>query len=112
MNIKEFIEELIHKGWKRKEIAEKCGYTVQHITRLLKHSEITKLETVERFAKAFDKPISFFLEEKDQETDKVLSRKEEILLELCDGDNSLLDEAIKCVEKEKLYQQVKKEKVA
>lgn len=105
MKIVAFLKDLISQGWKQKEIAIKCGYTPTHINRIIKtnHAEIV---TIERIAKAFGKPVSMFLEE-EPTSGRILNQEEEILLDLCGQDRELLRDAIKHVEKEKLFREIK-----
>jgi len=109
MKIIKFLKELINDGWKQVDIAKKCNYSASHINRLIKRN-YADIKTIEKIAKAFDKPILMFLEE-EQPAGRVLSREEEILLDICDKDRELIREMIRCAQKEKLFRDsVKEEK--
>lgn len=110
MNIFDFLNELTVNGWKQKDIAEKCNFTPQHVGHIIRTKK-AKLITIERIAKAFDKPVSFFLDE-EARAEPIMPRKKQILLEIIGDDNDLLDEAIKHTEKEKLYKETMKKKAA
>lgn len=109
MKIISFLKNLISEGWKQKEIAEKCGYTPTHICKILK-TEHADIVTIEKIAKAFGKPVSMFLDEENPER-LIPSDREELLLQQI-REEGLLDEALRWVEKEKLYKNVKKESAA
>lgn len=108
MKVKAFLEELKRNGWKYKDIAEKCNFKPSNISRIINGHEV-KIQTIEKIAKAFEMPLSVFLDETRPE--KVLTRKEEILLELVKGE-AIIDEVIRYAQKEKLYNEVKKRKAA
>jgi transcriptional regulator with XRE-family HTH domain len=105
-----FLKDLIGNGWKQKEIAEKCGFSPQHINRILKTGK-AELVTIGKIAKAFDKPVSMFLDD-EIKVEPMLTKKEEKLLEMLRSEEGLIDEILKNTEKEKLYRETMKRKVA
>lgn len=110
MKIIDFLNDLIFEGWKQKEIAEKCGYTPQHINRMLKKN-YADIKAIEKIAKAFNKPLSMFLEEEAPQG-RYLNRDQELLLDTIGEDRELIREMIRCAEKEKLYKMALKQKSA
>jgi hypothetical protein len=67
--------------------------------------------TIGKIAKAFDKPVSMFLDD-EVKVEPMLTKKEEKLLEMLRSEEGLIDEILKHTEKEKLYRETMKRKVA
>lgn len=109
MKILDFLQKQIQGGMTQKEIAEKIGMFPQNFNQIMKGRE-PKLETLRKIASAFNVDVSMFV--KNDIPPKVLTNKEQVLLELINGDNALLDEVIKHAEKEKLYTEIKKQRAA
>jgi transcriptional regulator with XRE-family HTH domain len=81
---KEFIKKQIEGGVSQTEVANKVGVSNATVYKMLYTKTTLTLETIKKIAKAYHKPIGFFIGEEDTQWSKTegrgLSKKEEQLL--------------------------------
>ncbi len=114
--ISDIKNELVNQGLSESELARRAGFTQLKVNRLL--NGITKridLAVIDKLRQTLGLSSSSSVPSTGQGVScgerETLTRKQQILLELC-SDEVLLDEAIKHVEKEKLFNKILKERVA
>lgn len=101
--IKKFLEELRLKGWKQIEIAEKAGIKQSAVSRLSKGGECNA-ETLIKLADAFEVTVDEILGRKQTRT---ITRTQELLLQVTEGDEEVTRAALKCAEDEKLLKEIR-----
>lgn len=95
--IENFLKELESKGWKQREIAEKTGLLQNYISKLL-HGGNCSLETVIRFADAFNVSTDYVL---GRSAERSLTPAEELLLKTTDGNDQVTRAALRSAQGEK-----------
>ena len=101
--VSHFVKELKAKGWKQREIAEKIGVTQEFISRLSGGANCS-LETAIKLADAFETTLDTVIGRRAPE--KELTRVEELLLEVTNGDDEIARAALRCAEGEKLIKSI------
>lgn len=107
MNVIDFLKMKRKEGMKVKDIAALCGYHPVMITNLINRGKEPSIITKEKIAKGFGLNTSFFLNEGEGKEKRILSLKEEKLLEIIGNDQMLMDKTIEFAEKEKMYLEAK-----